>query len=405
VAQGLAWEVREGDSRDLLRAMPDASVDAIVCDPPYELGFMGKRWDSTGIAYSVDLWREALRVLKPGGHLLAFGGTRTYHRMACAIEDVGFEIRDSIHWMYGSGFPKSLSVEKNGAGEAWKGWGTALKPAHEPVVMARRPLDGTVAANVLAHGTGAINVDGCRVAHASAEDLATSLAKNPGRSDLVTSGVYGAARPQQSVNVEGRWPANVLLSHAEGCGNQCADGCPVAELDRQSGNRPGMSGGGKHRPGYSGGMFGAIDCTHTARGDSGGASRFFYTAKPSTAERDAGLERLPLMAAKSSMNSHNGTRERFDGALTPCRANIHPTVKPIAIMRYLVRLVTPPGGLVLDPFAGSGTTGCAAVLEGARFLGLELEPKHAEIARARIAHWAAQVPKQGELWPDASAAS
>jgi site-specific DNA-methyltransferase (adenine-specific) len=152
-------------------------------------------------------------------------------------------------------------------------------------------------------------------------------------------------------------------------------------------------------------MFGAIDCTHTARGDSGGASRFFYTAKPSTAERDAGLERLPLMAAKSSMNSHNGTRERFDGALTPCRANIHPTVKPIAIMRYLVRLVTPPGGLVLDPFAGSGTTGCAAVLEGARFLGLELEPKHAEIARARIAHWAAQVPKQGELWPDASAAS
>jgi len=342
--------------------MPDASVDAIVCDPPYELGFMGKRWDSTGIAYSVDLWREALRVLKPGGHLLAFGGTRTYHRMACAIEDAGFEIRDSIHWMYGSGFPKSLSVEKNGAGEAWKGWGTALKPAHEPVVMARKPLDGTVAANVLAHGTGAINVDGCRVGTDSTRTRHTADMGYRG-------GLLAAGAGYETGSASGRWPANVLLSHAEGCADECADGCPVAEL--------------------------------------GDAARYYYCAKPSTSERDAGLEHMPVTPGHEVCDREDGSAgaDNPRAGVRTERRNTHPTVKPIAIMRYLVRLVTPPGGVVLDPFAGSGTTGCAAVLEGARFLGLELEPKHAEIARARIAHWAAQVPKQGELWRVGSVAS
>lgn len=373
------WWIANGDSRDVLRAMADASVDSVVCDPPYEIGFMGRKWDASGIAYDVSLWAEVLRVLKPGGHLLAFGGTRTYHRMVCAIEDAGFEVRDSIHWITGSGFPKSLDVSKaidkaagaerevigsrkltgtariiGGQGGAtsgrasemyathetretlcitapateaareWSGWGTALKPAHEPIVVARKPLDGTVAANVLAHGTGAINVDGCRVKHASTADLDASKAKNPGRADLVSSDVYGAGRPQQSINESGRWPPNIILSHAPECGDECADGCAVAEMD----------------------------------GQSGGASRFFpafrYQAKASKSDRGEG-------------NTHN-------------------TVKPTDLMRWLVRLVTQPSGLVLDPFTGSGSTGVAAVAEGFRFAGIELSQEYAEIARARVAH-------------------
>lgn len=242
-----------GDCRQIIATLDDNSIHSIVTDPPYELGFMGKKWDNSGIAYDVQLWTECLRVLKPGGHLLAFGGTRTYHRMACAIEDAGFEIRDSIHWLYGSGFPKSHDVSKaidkaagaerevvssvyrgdragtsagimgkpvpridtvtapaTDAAKQWAGWGTALKPAHEPIVVARKPLIETVAANVQQHGTGALNIDGARVSYQSDADFQTTQQKNPGTDDLVTSGVYGADRPQQSVNAGGRWPANVI---------------------------------------------------------------------------------------------------------------------------------------------------------------------------------------------------
>lgn len=308
-----------GDCRESMAALPAESVDAVVCDPPYELGFMGKGWDASGIAYDVEVWRQALRMLKPGGHLLAFSGSRTYHRMACAIEDAGFEIRDQIMWVYGSGFPKSLDVSKaidkaaghereivregaSGRGtktisslgnglnvnfaprpitapatddaRRWSGWGTALKPAHEPICMARKPLAGTVAANVLRHGTGAINVDGCRI--------------------------------------EGnRWPANLIHDGS----NEATDGLREA-------------------------------------------ARYFYTAKASSEDRGEMLGDVPR--------------------------NMHPTVKPTDLMRYLVRMVTPPGGTVLDPFTGSGSTGRAAMLEGMRFIGCELSPDYAEIARARI---------------------
>lgn len=451
----LRWEVREGDSRDLLRAMPDASVDAIVCDPPYELGFMGKSWDASGIAYSVPLWTEALRVLKPGGHLLAFGGSRTYHRLAVAIEDAGFQIRDSLVWIYGSGFPKSLDISKgidkaagippdsvtvNASGslggfgkagwnptprvlhyngpktsdaQAWSGWGTALKPAQEPIVMARKPLAGTIVETVLRYGTGAINVDGCRIPHAGADDLAAhargvAAIKAKGGSMegswKNSSDLSGA----NDVSAAGRWPANVLLSHAEkcgdGCAEGCAEGCPVAEMDRQSGT---LKSGAKRGGAYARSL-GVHDGGQRLDGlacyaDSGGASRFFYAAKASARERDAGLGHLPTRAGHEVCDREEGSAGANNpraGTRGP-RANVHPTVKPIAIMRYLVRLVTPPGGLVLDPFAGSGTTGCAAVIEGARFLGLELSPEYAEIARARIAHWA---PKQEALWPDHASA-
>lgn len=433
------WHVEHGDSRDVLRAMPDACIDAIVCDPPYELGFMGKAWDASGIAYCVDLWREVLRVLKPGGHLLAFGGTRTYHRMACAIEDAGFEIRDSIHWIYGSGFPKSLNVSKaidksagaerlptgkeprrpnpramspQGAGARdcdastrydnpatesaarWNGWGTALKPAHEPVVMARKPVDGTAASNVERHGTGAINIDACRIGYASAAGapkLAAAVQAIKARGGTManswanSSDLSGA----NDASTIGRWPANVILGCA--CEAEHEAGCPVREMDEQSGeskstNRPRNNTAEAHNRTASMGKSSADWVTH-GHADSGGASRFFYCAKASRSERDAGLTG-PIVPAHEVCDREEGSAGAAHaraGARTE-RRNIHPTVKPISLMRYLVRLVTPPGGLVLDPFTGSGTTGCAAVLEGFRFLGFERDAEYAATARARIEH-------------------
>jgi len=398
------WRVEVGDSRERLRELADASVDSVVTDPPYELGFMGKAWDASGIAYDVGLWREALRVLKPGGHLLAFGATRTYHRLAVAIEDAGFEIRDSIHWMYGSGFPKSLDVSKaldkaagarghegrnmrtdDGTGtasyrptvdprdyvrpppvteaaKAWLGWGTALKPAHEPIVVARKPLDGTVAANVLAHGVGGINVDGCRVRLGVNEDTR----RNP----VATSGWCLSGSPtsgsMDDSALSGRWPPNVVFSHLPACDLEgCAPGCAVLELETSA----------------------------------AGTSRFFpafrYQAKPSRRERDAGLRDAGLRDAKAgSLRMRTDSHAERNGQTTSPCANTHPTVKPVELMRWCIRLVTPKGGLVLDPFTGSGTTGVAAVLEDARFVGVELSPDYQKIAVARIA--GAQAGKAGE---------
>ena len=418
------WRILTGDNLGHLRSMPDDYFDSCVTDPPYELAFMGRKWDSSGVAFDPIRWAEVLRVLKPGAHLLAFGGTRTYHRMVCAIEDAGFEIRDSIHWVYGSGFPKSLDVSKaidsaagaerkivgvdfaraakqtakhdsmalgefNGSGgiitapalpeaEQWNGWGTALKPAHEPIVVARKPLQGTVAANVLAHGTGGINVDACRIESC---DPWT----RPGRAEANVFGEY-ASIPTES-SPAGRWPPNLLLTHSEDCGSTCVDGCPVAEMDRQSGERPGMSGGGKHRPDYQGGMFGAID-SDAARGDSGGASRFFpvfrYEAKAGRSEREWGCEAI---APERKNDGRKTDREVPNLRNTKAVHNFHPTVKPVALMRWLAKLVTPPGGRVLDLYAGSGTTGCACVAEGFDFTGIELKPEHVAICEARIRFW------------------
>ena len=346
-----------GDNREVLRTMADASVDSIVCDPPYELGFMGKHWDSTGIAYDVTLWTECLRVLKPGGHLIAFGGTRTYHRMTCAIEDAGFEVRDCIQWIYGSGFPKSHNVAnaidksmghenrghaiasgskfhattglprasgellpkyegKSETSKPWEGYGTALKPACEPAVLARKPLTGTVADNVMTWGCGALNIDGCRI---------NGAPWHRNDNGIGDRGMWAGLGQQhyREQHSSGRWPANVIF-----------DEDAARALDEQS----------------------------------GGASRFFYVAKASKAEREAGLD--------------------SDGD----RANHHPTVKPIELMRYLVRLVTPKGGTVLDTFMGSGSTGCAAMLEGMDFIGIDITPEYVEIARRRILHHANQNP-------------
>jgi DNA modification methylase len=348
-----------GDNREVLRTMADASVDSIVCDPPYELGFMGKHWDSTGIAYDVTLWTECLRVLKPGGHLIAFGGSRTYHRLAVAIEDAGFDIRDQIQWIYGSGFPKSHNLKND-----WHGWGTALKPAHEPAVLARKPLTGTVADNVTAWGVGALNIDGCRVDSSDAQYTDGKGNDTPKQS----GSIYGFASYEQlhtraHPHTSGRWPANVLFDEEA-----------AQVLDDQSGERKSGTLAPHHKIRASKNI--AMSGDNQERnprqsfgGDIGGASRFFYVAKASKAEREAGLD-AP------------------DGQ----RANHHPTVKPIELMRYFVRLVTPKCGTVLDPFMGSGSTGCAAMLEGMNFVGIDITPEYVEIARRRILHHANQNP-------------
>jgi DNA modification methylase len=526
-------ELLHGDCVELMRAMPECSVDSIVTDPPYGLEFMGKEWDKLGwqsgggfskpgigkrqtdwVSFSstsrygaanptcgvcggrargkkrceceepqwkpigkrrnpeneglpddvtgggmsaqmtaMQRWHyewaaEALRVLKPGGHLLAFGGTRTYHRMACAIEDAGFEIRDSIHWVYGSGFPKSLNVGKaidkaagaerevlgkrthigypDGDGVAhlsnakghfgqtierrhditapateeaarWEGWGTALKPAHEPVVVARKPLSGTVAGNVLVWGTGGLNIDGCRVG----AEGATRRASNPkhlGRSDMAdfTRGNFGV----ESVP-SGRWPANIVL-----------DGAAAAALDQQSGVLHSQNPATRSaRRGNS--HFGSVATDDTVSGayaDKGGASRFFtqadfgpddwpfvYQAKPSKRERNAGLDGLPEQPSATAQGmgitqvtaNSWGDKDQTVYERTTAHSNHHPTVKPVALMRHLVRLVTPPGGTVLDPFAGSGTTLVAAVLEGMNAIGCEMTDEYLPIIRGRVA-WAEQ---------------
>jgi DNA modification methylase len=351
--------VFHGSNLDVLPFMADNSVDSIVCDPPYELGFMGKKWDSSGIAFTVELWAECFRVLKHGGHLLAFGGTRTYHRMAVAIEDAGFDLRDSIAWLYGSGFPKSHDVSKaidkaagaerevietikknhfsgdnystnegwarpshrNPDGTAkttmnitapatddakkWAGWGTALKPAFEPVVVARKPLVGTVAENVLAWGVGGLNIDASRI---GTDSITINTFDNGAKP-------FGDAvgEPYSSRQVQGRWPANIIL-----------DEYTAGLLDEQSEN----------------------------------VSRFFYVAKASK-------------------------RDRNEGDVP----NTHPTVKPTDLMRYLIKLVTPDGGLVLDPFTGSGSTGKAALLDGYRFIGIELTEDYLPIIDGRL-RWA-----------------
>lgn len=301
--------LHQGDCIDVMRALPDNSVDSIVTDPPYGLGFMGKEWDA--LPPGLEWAEECLRVLRPGGHLLAFGGTRTWHRLAVAVEDAGFEIRDSLAWLYGSGFPKSQNVGKKV--EQWEGWGTALKPAFEPVVMGRKPFKGTVAANVLAHGTGALNIGASRIAHVTVNG--GNLADNPHLRGTKTRGKpvatgFGVGGEEVALTTQaGRHPANVILDESE------ADA-----LNAQA----------------------------------GAVSRFFYVAKAPKKER-------PVV----------------DGIA-------HPTVKPLALMRYLVNLVTPPGGTVLEPFAGSGTTVEACLLEGLKCIAIERDDSYMPLIQARI---------------------
>jgi DNA modification methylase len=369
-----------GDCLDVMREMDETSIDCVVTDPPYGLGFMGKDWDH-GIP-GVEFWKEALRVLTPGGYLLAFGGTRTFHRLTCAIEDAGFEIRDCMMWLYGSGFPKSHDVSKaidkaagakreligrnpNGrpnmvgkqtavysertdanlsapstdAAKQWSGWGTALKPAWEPIIVARKPLEGTVAENVLKWGTGGMNIDESRIEGVKGVPASSRKVLN----------THTVQMPNDAQDTKGwdanagRWPANVILDEEAG-----------AMLDGWSGITKSTASVRHNNPSLNVAMSGA-NLGHVSFGhaDTGGASRFFYCPKTSKRERGEG--------------------------------NNHPTVKPISLLQYLIKLVCPPGGIVLDPFVGSGSTAVAAHNLGFRSIGIEKEPKYVEIAVARLA--------------------
>ena len=452
--QGEGWKVFAGSCLDRLRELPDESVDAVVTDPPYGLsntdpahvsqalvrwvsgerdfipegkGFMGKAWDAFVPPPAV--WDECLRVLKPGGHVLAFAGSRTFDLMALSIRLAGFEIRDSVAWLYGSGFPKSLDVSKaidkaagverevltetvsdlfgerkqqkkkldiasthdritmgnNWRGEIvettattpeaqkWQGWGTALKPAFEPVVVARKPLIGTVAENVLAHGTGALNIDGTRI---GTEGGCAGAGAGAG-ARVFSDGLNGTfAKPVDGL---GRWPSNVML-----------DEFTAGLVDEQSGVRPAGAfpksanvASGEH---YEGGWK-AVQNEQRITMDTGGASRFFYIAKASKRDRNEGLDELEAKQCGQTYGLTNGTNNPQQ---TPHKhepkQNFHPTVKPTDLMRQLVRLVTPPGGLVLDPFTGSGSTGKAAILEGFEFVGVELTEDYLPIIEGRLSH-------------------
>ena len=368
------FQIKVGNNLDILPTLPDNSIDSIVTDPPYELGFMGKSWDSSGIAYNVSLWRECLRVLKPGGHLLAFSGSRTYHRMTVAIEDAGFEIRDQIMWVYGSGFPKSHNISKaldkdagvvrkiigkekeagssntnslgnfnneydktepeTNAAKQWDGWGTALKPAHEPICLARKPIEGTVADNVLKWSVGGINIDACRVG-------SDGGCAGAGAGAGAGARVYGNrlngtfAKPVPGL---GRFPANLMHD-------------------------------GSHE-------------VHDLFPNN--AARFFYCPKANKADRNDGCddfeERRESDRIKDDGVGGDNPRNRTNNP----KKNFHPTVKPTELMSYLCRLVTPPGGTILDPFMGSGSTGRGAMIGGFSFIGIELSQEYAVIAESRI---------------------
>jgi hypothetical protein len=367
-------EIVEGNCIDTLKQYPDNHFDSIVTDPPYGLSFMGAKWDKA--VPGPEYWAELLRVAKPGAYLLAFGAPRLYHRMAVAIEDAGWEIRDCLQWWFYSGFPKSHNIandidkrlghpprgkaipvasttQVNGdpltgnrvesyqprSNEAapWTGWGTALKPAYEPIILARKPIRTTVAENVMKYGTGGLNIDACRVA---ADSDYHDMTMTQWSSDLFVQGNRENGRTFQPA-IDGRWPSNVIVDEL------------VAD-------------------------------------DLGEAAKYFYCPKASKKEKDAGLSGFPLSPPGSMSGNRDGT---LSGTPVTAR-NHHSTVKPLALMRYLCRLITPTDGHILDPFAGSGSTGCAARLEGFRFTGLELDPEYARIARARISHWEQEADDQ-----------
>lgn len=433
------FKLYHGSMLDMLSVIKPKSIDSIVTDPPYELNFMGKGWDNSGIAFQKETWEKCFQVLKPGGYLLAFGGSRTFHRIACAIEDAGFEIRDTIMWLYGSGFPKSMNIGKgveskllNGSantqdfrklkgemvatgnwgmsklvkeqgyrptdycedqhlrvdkvdfqteeGAKWNGWGTALKPAYEPIIVARKPCEGSCIDNVLEYGVGGINIDGCRVGTDVIKGGTTPNFRDVGRKQKEISGVdklsFGQVSNAERMSLEdhtGRFPANVILTYDDTDFQEVCGGMPTSDKANGSITKEYKMNNQVY------GDYGHCN-TFEAYQDSGSAARYYYCAKASKRDRDEGLERFEVKTKVFNGQSDKSSNDR----------NTHPTVKPVDLMQYLVRLVTPPSGTVLDPFNGSGSTGKATMYENKdrgtnyRYIGIELTKEYLPIAEARI---------------------
>ena len=436
--------ILQGDCLEKLKELPDNSIDSVVTDPPYELGFMGKSWDSTGIAFNVAVWQECLRVLKPGGHLLAFSGSRTYHRMAVAIEDAGFEIRDQIMWVYGSGFPKSHNIGKNiekinvggiknlkkigvkkgikvetgtqgysyskeyVAGKSmggkqingdipvyeinndWEGWGTALKPAHEPIVMARKPLGmKTVAENVLTYGTGGINIDGTRVGTETLGGGTMPNLRDVGAMSKEATGVDKLSFGQNSRPAErkdqpsytGRFPANFIHDGSKEVVALFPD------TKGAGGSTPNVRVTGYGKGIGSGESLYTPDDRAVFNSGDGSAARFFYCAKASKKDRNEGLDGFEKKIESDRKDTSKVGSGNPSTRSSNAKVNHHPTVKPTELMKYLVTLVTPPNGIVLDPFLGSGSTAKAATLLGFKWIGCELTPEYIPIIKGRV-NWA-----------------
>jgi site-specific DNA-methyltransferase (adenine-specific) len=410
-----------GNCLEELDKLDENSVDAIVTDPPYELNFMGKGWDNAGVSFNKETWQKCLRVLKPGGYLLAFGGTRTYHRIACAIEDAGFEIRDCVLWVYGSGFPKSMNIglavdkklgneskvtgirkqsgakfkltqelidnggfndpdrkefEVKEAQNEWKGWGTALKPSYEPIIVARKPFKGSLVDNVMKYGVGGLNIDECRVGNEERTQFS-------GRSQSKTT-VYNSYNQDNAhyETVQGRFPANTILTYGEADYDEVCGGFPQTKGTKTNSKLLDISGNNYNNSHKT------LDISYE-RGydDSGSAARYFYCAKASKKDRDEGLEEFEKDI------TDDGRNKPIDNPYLrgkTMRHNTHPTVKPTSLMQYLIRLVAPKGATILDPFMGSGSTGKAVMYEnkernaGYKFIGIEKDAEYCKIAEARI---------------------
>ncbi len=430
-----------GDSLEELDKLEENSIDSIVTDPPYELNFMGKGWDNAGISFNTEIWGKCLRALKPGGHLLAFGGSRTYHRIACAIEDSGFEIRDTIIWLYGSGFPKSMNIglaidKKNNveseiigeikehdirnnnyannevsnktfmrqikkAQNEWQGWGTCLKPAFEPVIVARKPFKGSLVDNIIKWGVGGLNIDECRVEATDKDEFQKNWNRQQSTSSNVVNYVAQKDINLRSYKPNGRFPANLILTYEQMTFDEVCGGFPNTKGNASPRNNKGTNNEQSNSVCY--GKYNAYVSQNDVWGDSGSASRYFYCAKASKKDRDEGLEefeekrtgelqggRKEGSAGSIMKNANGGTRVNpYAGAGIP-KKNIHPTVKPTELMQYLIRLVTPNNGVVLDPFMGSGSTGKACMYENLErdknysFIGIEKETEYYQIAKARI---------------------
>jgi site-specific DNA-methyltransferase (adenine-specific) len=424
----MSYQVICGNNIEVLKTLPDNSVDSIVTDPPYGIDFLGKSWDAdTG---SIETYQQCYRVLKPGGHLLAFSAARTYHHLAISVERSGFEIRDQIMWIYGSGFPKSQDVGRQlqkrlGVKEtiknpnhradqidansfskktnsniiiptdeiamAWSGWGTALKPAHEPIVLARKPVsEKNIADNCLKHGTGALNIDATRVEYAQDEVIDTAPRKAGIGAKKYAKGddFAGDTSPEElqanqyyaTASSLGRFPANVIHDGSDEVVSMFPDNCGNAAKATRTKTSITGTGASLTRVKQAGEDNGFYD-------GLGSAARFFYCAKVSRKERNVGCEDI---VPRPLFNNPTGAMGANMGSKSTPSNNNHPTVKPVELMKYLIRLVTPPGGLVLDPFNGSGSTGMAAVELGYDYLGIDLDQNYVDISLARIAAWAEQ---------------